>query len=285
MGRAIKVDGPPGTGKSELAKQIAIAMGLDVKNSFQFGQLFCTPDSIESMESKAIYSWNDAKRLIDMQLIASLSSRVNGEQLKEMYAKVSANSFGEQYLNIQVLLRACCIPYRTVCLVDEVDKTYHEFDNILLDIIDKNQFVIPEFGPVGRTEFNPQTSPIFVLTSNASRDLSGPLARRCNAVFYDYLPENLEAKVVKEKAGLPEEEAGLIAHFFKMMRTHNSMHLQQPPSTAEVIQTAKALKLTGLEVVETNLLKLHSHWIKCRMDYDSLCSCYKNINNSGEWSM
>lgn len=277
-GRPIKVDGPPGTGKSELARQIAIAMGLDVDNPNHFGELFCTPDITKA---EAIYSWNDARRLIDMQLVSNLSNRLDGESLKKAYVEVSDNAYSPRYLDLQALMRACVIPYRTVVLVDEIDKTYHEFDNNLLEVVDKNRFVVPEYGPVGRAKFDPKTSPIFILTSNNARALSGPLVRRCKAMFYDYLPENLEEKVIRAKAEMSSDDAGLIAHFFKKVRIHKSLHLQQPPSTAEVIETAKAMKLTNLEITEKNILRMHTHWIKYRIDFNAVESAFRSDN---EWN-
>jgi MoxR-like ATPase len=272
-GRPIKVDGPPGTGKSELSHQIALAMGLDVTDRNHFGELFCTPDMTKG---ESIYSWNDARRLIDMQLVSNLSNRLSGKALKEAYLEVSENAYSSRYLDVQVLLRACVIPYRTVVLVDEVDKTYHEFDNYLLEVVDKNRFVVPEYGAVGRAKFDPQSSPIFILTSNNTRALSGPLVRRCKAIFNDYLPENLEEKVIRAKAGMTANESGLIAHFFKKIRTQDNLHLQQPPSTAEVIETAKAMKLSKMAVTEQNILKMNTHWIKYRVDYTTLTAKFKD---------
>jgi len=86
----IIVDGPPGTGKTELAKQIALAMGLDVTDRNHFGKLFCTPDV---SKDESVYSWNDAKRLMDQQLIKDLAARLD---FNEFVGNLQAS--GEQYV-------------------------------------------------------------------------------------------------------------------------------------------------------------------------------------------
>ena len=85
--------------------------------------------------------------------------------------------------------------------------------------------------------------------------------------------------MIRAKTGLDSDQSGLIAHFFKKIRTSN-LHLQQPPSTAEVIETAKAMQLTGLEITEQNLLRMHTHWIKHRIDFNALEAAFKT---NGEW--
>jgi MoxR-like ATPase len=278
-GRPIKVDGPSGVGKTELAKQIAIAMGLQINNPLHFGELFVTPDV---SKEEAFYRWNDALRLIDMQLISGFANRMDNSELQRVYEQVSDNTYSPRYLDLQVLVRACVLPYSTVCLVDEIDKAYHEFDNYLLGIVDQNHFVIPEIGRVGRKFHDPVTAPIFVLTSNMTRALSGPLVRRCKAVFYDYLDETLEAKVIQAKTNMNNLDSGKVAAFFKKIRRHEKLRLQQPPSTAEVIETAKALMEHKLSVSEQNLFKLHGHWIKYRVDYIQVSDLY--LKSDGSWS-
>jgi MoxR-like ATPase len=267
------------THNTELAKQIAIAMGLDIRNPLHFGELFVTPDI---SKEEAFYRWNDALRLIDMQLISGFADRMGNEELQRVYEQVSDNTYSPRYLDLQVLIRSCVIPYSTVCLVDEIDKAYHEFDNYLLGVVDQNHFIVPEYGRVGRTEHDHATAPIFVLTSNMTRALSGPLVRRCKAVFYDYLDETLEAKVINAKTGLGILQAGKIAAFFKKIRKHEKLRLQQPPSTAEVIETSNAIIGHGLEVTEQNLFKLHGHWIKYRVDYIAISDLF--LRSDGTWA-
>lgn len=278
-GRPIKVDGPPGVGKSELAKQIAIAMNLDVKNPFHFGELFVTPDI---SKEEAFYRWNDALRLIDMQLVSGFSDRMNNSDLRQLYRQMSEDTYSPRYLDLQVLIRACVIPYSTVCLIDEVDKAYHEFDNYLLGVVDQNHFVVPEYGKVGRECHDKNTSPIFILTSNMTRALSGPLVRRCKAVFYDYLDETLEAKVIHAKIGMNIMDSGKIAAFFKKIRRHEKLRLQQPPSTAEVIETSRAIVEHKLPLTEQSLFKLHGHWIKYRVDYITVSQLF--LRHDGSWA-
>lgn len=277
-GRPIKVDGPPGVGKTELAKQIAIAMGLSTDNPMHFGELFVTPDI---SKEEAFYRWNDALRLIDMQLISGFADRMGNDELQRVYEQVSDNTYSPRYLDLQVLVRACVIPYSTVCLVDEIDKAYHEFDNYLLGVVDQNHFIVPEFGRVGRKSHDPATAPIFILTSNMTRALSGPLVRRCKAVFYDYLDETLEAKVIHAKTGMKTLDAGKVAAFFKKLRKHEKLRLQQPPSTAEVIETSRAIIEHGMDVTEQNLFRLHGHWIKYRVDYIEVSRLF--LRSDGIW--
>ena len=100
-------------------------------------------------------------------------------------------------------------------------------------------------------------------------------------MWFDYLPEKLEAKVIATKCNVDEMAAGQAAQFFFKMRDNSALHLHQPPSTAETIATVQALVRDGVAIKIQNLFKYNTYWIKFRRDYDIIREKY---NKQGERS-
>lgn len=264
-GKPILVEGPPGTGKTTLALEVARALGLDPDNPNHFMHIFCTPDI---KKENILYEWNEAKRLMDLQL-------AKAAQAEHLYNTILQEAYSYRYLSIMPLLKATLLPYRTVVLIDEIDKTFPEFDVLLLDILENNSFVIPEIGRVGNPHTPKSERPVFILTSNAQRDLASPLRRRASYVYYTYLNEPVEAKILQKKGDVTQEEALIAARFFRQMRTHKECKLLHLPSTAEAIETVKAIKLLQLPVSEDNLLRFHTFWLKQEDDINLFYATYK----------
>lgn len=281
-GKGLLVTGPPGVGKTSLAEQVTRAIGLSPDNDMHFETVFCTPDIDES---KAIFRWNDAKRLMDLQLINSVlqirGGQLSDEQFTNVYKQVSNNTYSLRYLEPHKLLRACLIPHRTVRLIDEADKAPPWFDNELLDLLAYNRCHVPEIShSLGRDKFDPTTSPLFIITSNEEREMSAPLASRCVPLFLGYPPENLEFKIIRAKTNLSEQDTGTISAFFRKIR-EKELRLRQPPSTREALDTASALSKTNLPCTEESLFKLNCMWIKQRADYLTIVKRFRKAD--GTW--
>jgi MoxR-like ATPase len=231
LGKPVLVEGPAGTGKTELAKSVAALAGR------RLIRLQCY-EGLD--EAKALYEWNYSKQLLRIQ-----AERVGHERAD--WSELQADIFGEEFLLARPLLAAIRAPDPVVLLIDEVDRLDAETEALLLEVLSDYQVSIPEFGTVTSTQ-----TPLVFLTSNNSRELSEALKRRCLYLYIDYPgPERERDIVLSRVPGLDVALAGQIAGVVRSLR---QLELKKRPSVSESIDWARTLFLLGTEEVSTDLV-------------------------------
>jgi MoxR-like ATPase len=243
LGKPVLVEGPAGVGKTELAKAIATSLEADLV------RLQCY-EGLD--EAKALYEWDYKKQLLRIQHAATSDADRAG------WEDVHDDLFGEAYLLERPLLRALRAERQTVLLVDEVDKVDVEFEALLLEVLSDFQVTIPELGTV-----RGDRPPFVILTSNATRELSEALRRRCLYLHLDYPSIERERSIIA--ARVPEAPAALTDQVVRVVRSLRSMELRKPPSISETLDWTRALLELGVTSVDevslsstlTVLLKHH----------------------------
>jgi MoxR-like ATPase len=224
LGKPLLVEGPAGVGKTELAKAITTATAAELI------RLQCY-EGLD--EARALYEWNYKKQLLRIQ--ASSSDRA--------WQETHDDIFSEEFLLARPLLSAISRTGPTVLLVDETDKADVEVEGLLLEVLSDFQVTIPELGTVVA-----KRRPIVVLTSNATRELSEALKRRCLYLHLDYpSPEREKAIVLARVPELPEKLAESLVRTVRALR---SMELKKAPSIAESIDWAQTLLALGLDTLD-----------------------------------
>jgi MoxR-like ATPase len=225
LGKPILVEGPAGVGKTELAKAVAQARGADLV------RLQCY-EGLD--ESKALYEWNYRKQLLRIQ---ADSDRAWEEDI-----------FSAEYLLSRPLLRALTSERDTVLLIDEVDKVDFEFEALLLEVLSDFQVTIPELATIRATR-----RPFVVLTSNATRDLSEALKRRCLYLHLDH--PDLEREKAIVAARVPEVPAQLADALVRVVRSLRELELSKPPAISETLDWARALLELGHDALDADVLR------------------------------
>ena len=222
LGKPLLVEGPAGTGKTELAKAVAGCAGA------RLVRLQCY-EGLD--EARALYEWNYRKQLLRIQA-ASLPAREGGwEDLRD-------DIFGPEYLLERPLLAAIRGTEPTVLLVDETDKADVEVEGLLLELLSDFQVTVPELGTI-----RAERIPFVVLTSNATRELSEALKRRCLYLHADYPAAEREREIVLTR--VPEASAELAAQVVRAIRVLRGLELRKPPSIAETIDWARTVLALG----------------------------------------
>jgi MoxR-like ATPase len=146
------------------------------------------------------------------------------------------------------LLRALTSEKPVVMLIDEVDRADPEFEAFLLEILAERQVTIPELGTI-----KAKSAPLFVLTSNGTRDMSDALRRRCLHAFLDYPPPAREQAILELRVpGIARDLAAQLSAFAQKVR---AMDLRKSPSVAETVDWARALVLLGASALDEDLAR------------------------------
>lgn len=247
LGKPVLVEGPAGVGKTELAKAISRFTGRDLI------RLQCY-EGVD--EAKALYEWNYKKQLLRIQSGAAADSEGGN------WDSVQDNIFSEEFLLTRPLLQAIASPDPVVLLIDEIDKTDHEFEALLLEILSDFQVSIPELGVVEAT-----THPIVLLTSNDSRELTEALKRRCLYLWLDYPANSREVEIVR--LHVPELDERVAERLVEVVRMVRDLDVKKPPSISESIDWARTLMLLGADQIDRKTFEdTMSIIVKHRTDMD-----------------
>jgi MoxR-like ATPase len=236
LGKPILAEGPAGVGKTELAK--ALARATDAR----LLRLQCY-EGLD--EARTLYEWKYGKQLLYIQLLRdSVAAQLAGtETLAEAVDRLAASDdafFSERFLDERPLLAAVRASDPVVLLIDEVDRAEDELEAFFLEVLAEFQVTVPELGT-----FRATRRPLVVLTSNATRELSDALRRRCLFLPMDYPDAAREAAIVATH--VPEVGVSLASELVRFVAALRTLDLRKRPSIAETLDWARALVVLGAE--------------------------------------
>jgi MoxR-like ATPase len=262
--KPILVEGPAGTGKTQLAKSVAEMIGA------RLIRLQCY-EGLD--ESKALYEWNYKKQLLRIQT----ERNVSGEGSGAGWSEIEDDLFSEEFLLTRPLLEAIRATDPVVLLIDEVDRVEIETEALLLEILSDYQVSIPELGTVSATQI-----PLVFLTSNNTRELSEALKRRCLYLHIDYPDLDREKQIVLKK--VPEITENLADQVARIVRSIRQLELKKAPSVSETLDWARTLMLLNVDHIDAEtatetvniLLKYRSDITKAVKEFSTNTGTFEN---------
>jgi MoxR-like ATPase len=223
LDKPLLVEGPAGVGKTELARAVAQATGADLV------RLQCY-EGVD--EARALYEWNHAKQLL----------RITAGR-GETWDETRDDIFTDEFLLARPLLQAIRSELPSTLLIDEVDKADLEIEGLLLEVLSDYAITVPELGTL-----TARHAPFTVLTSNATRELSEALRRRCLFLHIDFPEPDLEERIVRSR--VPGVDDALSASLVRVVNALRRIDLRKAPSVSESIDWARTLLALGADTLD-----------------------------------